>query len=371
MAGEGPTWLGGLVVVGEAPNDRLLGSYVKVRPGLDMIAYEHGAVEFDPDTRRFKHLKTWPEGRPYYPEGHPFRHRDGDSDYDYFPRPYAHLRVRATPDDYLDLDRYEGFTPLVAGTRVEDRKVDRDSSGRALYGWKRATPPLDLKSQKQYIEDGLIHPDEAMISLRDIETGKSVQAHGSSVEWNAYRRKWVMIFIEAGGSSSFLGEGWYAESDRPEGPWAWARKVLTHDRYSFYNPRHHPFLDQDGGRIIYFEGTYTQTFSGNPSEPTPRYDYNQVMYRLDLSDPRLSLPVPVRREDGLIRFYAYDRPGAGLVELEKGVFITSPDAEARPGQVTAFRVTGSDGTPGLAFGDGDGKPLGRVWGGPGASMEKK
>ena len=51
-------------------------------------------------------------------------------------------------------------------------------------------------------------------------------------------------------------------------------------------------FDKDGGRVIYFEGTYTHTFSGNP-EPTPRYDYNQIMYRLDLADPRLALPVPV------------------------------------------------------------------------------
>jgi hypothetical protein len=45
-------------------------------------------------------------------------------------------------------------------------------------------------------------------------------------------------------------------------------------------------FDRDGGRIIYFEGTYTTTFSGN-SDATPRYNYNQIMYKLDLSDPRL------------------------------------------------------------------------------------
>ena len=54
-------------------------------------------------------------------------------------------------------------------------------------------------------------------------------------------------------------------------------------------PTQHPFFDQDGGRVIYFEGTYTNTFSGNPM-PTPRYEYNQIMYRLDLSDPRLKMP---------------------------------------------------------------------------------
>ena len=57
----------------------------------------------------------------------------------------------------------------------------------------------------------------------------------------------------------------------------------------FYNPKQHPFYDQEGGRIIYFEGTYTNSFSGNPVQ-TPRYEYNQIMYRLDLSDPRLKLP---------------------------------------------------------------------------------
>jgi hypothetical protein len=40
--------------------------------------------------------------------------------------------------------------------------------------------------------------------------------------------------------------------------------------------------------VIYFEGTYASTFS-RKEDPTPRYDYNQVMYRLDLSDPRLKL----------------------------------------------------------------------------------
>lgn len=49
---------------------------------------------------------------------------------------------------------------------------------------------------------------------------------------------------------------------------------------------HHPFFDSSGGRIIYFEGTYAATFSGN-GHPTPRYDYNQIMYCLDLADPLL------------------------------------------------------------------------------------
>ncbi len=46
--------------------------------------------------------------------------------------------------------------------------------------------------------------------------------------------------------------------------------------------------------MIYFDGTYANTFAGNPDQ-TPRYDYNLIMYRLDLGDPRLALPVAIYR----------------------------------------------------------------------------
>jgi len=95
-----------------------------------------------------------------------------------------------------------------------------------------------------------------------------------------------MIFVQTGGRSSFLGEVWYSESEQLEGPWREAKKVVTHDKYSFYNPKQHPEFSQYKGRYIFFEGTYTNSFSGN-TEATPRYDYNQIMYRLDLSDERL------------------------------------------------------------------------------------
>ena len=95
-----------------------------------------------------------------------------------------------------------------------------------------------------------------------------------------------MIISELGGASSNLGEIYYAESPVPTGPWSDAVKIVTHERYSFYNPVIHPMFDQENGRYIYFEGTYTFTFS-RKDDPTPLYDYNQIMYRLDLADERL------------------------------------------------------------------------------------
>jgi hypothetical protein len=213
-----------------------------------------------------------------------------------------------------------------------------------------------------------------LLNLRDILTGKRVLAHGGSVYWNAYRHRWVMIAVEIMGSS-LLGEVWFAEADAPLGPWVYARKIVTHDDYSFYNPKQHPFFDQDGGRLVFFEGTYTQTFSGN-KDPTPRYDYNQVMYQMDLADPRLALPVAVhevhedRESSSSLRlvlgrrsaddqppsevaFFAPERPGLASIPIverrgEPGgqVLLAAGDARAiegsKPDETPLFYVIPAD-----------------------------
>jgi hypothetical protein len=175
------------------------------------------------------------------------------------------------------------------------------------YAWKRNTPPLDYEQQEDLVRSGKLRRDEVWLTLQDFESGTLVRPHAGSVRWNEYRRKWVMIVQQSFGSSN-LGEIWYAEADTPIGPWVYARKVVTHDKYSFYNPVHHKFFDQDGGRRIYFEGTYSELFAGSPLR-TPRYDYNQIMYRLTLDDARLSLPSPVyqlRGESGLTQYRLVD-----------------------------------------------------------------
>ncbi|MGC1275054.1 MAG: hypothetical protein WBC44_15220, partial [Planctomycetaceae bacterium] len=122
-----------------------------------------------------------------------------------------------------------------------------------------------------------------------------------------------------------------AEAATPLGPWVYATKIVTHDKYSFYNVKHHDYFDADDGRLLYFEGTYTKEFSGR-DEPTPRYDYNQIMYRLDLDDARTKLPVPVHlsaeadtakspdtqsslEEWASIDFFAGDEPGVDTIPV--------------------------------------------------------
>jgi hypothetical protein len=222
------------------------------------------------------------------PDGHTFQLRDGGVDYVYFAAPYPLVRVRARADALPDLHNYEGYTCFKDGSREGNLELDRDSDGKLRFGWKKNTALLTFKLQKELVKSGQLKPEEGFYQLRDRESGKPVDAHFGSVYWNEYRRRWIMIAVEIMGTS-VLGEIWYAEAESPLGPWEQARKIVTHDRYSFYNPKQHPYFDKEGGRYIYFEGTYTNTFSGN-DEPTPRYNYNQVMYRLDLADERLRKP---------------------------------------------------------------------------------
>ena len=77
------------------------------------------------------------------------------------------------------------------------------------------------------------------------------------------------------------------------GPWVCARKVVTHDNYSFSAPWFHPYFEQENGRFVFFDGTYTSSFAGAGVVSTPRYNHYQLLYRLDLDEPRLALPVAV------------------------------------------------------------------------------
>jgi hypothetical protein len=336
MPGDGPTWIDGLVVLpDENGRERMFASYVKVKPPLEV--YQHGLAEFDDEASQFKKVAEFDNKAPVYPGGHPIVVRDGDIEYVYFCRPYPLVRVGATARSLANLTEYEAYTCLKTGTRIEDPQIDRDPDGKVRYSWKRNTPAVGPFEQAKLISDKRLKPEEGLLQLADRDSGKPVTAHNGSVYWNEFRRRWVMIAVESRGSSSFLGEVWYAEADSPFGPWAWGVKVVTHDRYSFYNPKQHPMFDKDGGRTIFFEGTYTHTFSGN-TDQTPRYDYNQIMYKLALDDPRVAVPVAIYRGDSIldrfatrtaakpdeatalpdleeIAFFALDQPGVDTVAV--------------------------------------------------------
>jgi hypothetical protein len=295
IEGEGVVWLSGLVVIpDETGNDRML-AWFQRRLGLGAVL-ENGFVVFNDKKSSFTKLKTPGENPPLYPIGYPLQVKTEDgANYIYFTAPYPALRVKADWNSYLELSSYEGYTCLQAGTRYagkQDTKLERGSDGKLVWAWKRGTPPLSAKEQEELIDAGRLKREESPFRLQDSGSGNTILLNNCSCFWNQYRKCYIMIASEALGAT-VLGEVWYSESDRPEGPWLRARKIITHankkgDAHDFYNPTQHPFFDQDGGRVIYLEGSYVNTFSGNLN-PTPYYEYNQIMYRLDLADPRLNL----------------------------------------------------------------------------------
>ncbi len=242
MPGTGPTWVSSYVSLPDKTGKaRLVGNYVKIRGHLE--AYEAGLCVWNEEKESFDPLKVlWTKSeaqpkQPMMPNGHPSFMKDAQGkEWVYFGDPLPKVRCAATFEAWQDPAAWE-----------------------------------------------VLKPQESLVSATD---GKAVKPHTGSIAWNGFRKRWVTVFMEAGGKPSVFGELWYAEADAPTGPWGKAVKVLTHDHYTFYNPRLHPEFTPEGSPILIFEGTYTKEFSDG-KEFTPRYDYNQMIYRLDLNDSKL------------------------------------------------------------------------------------
>jgi hypothetical protein len=239
MPGPGPTWLSGYASLPDLDRvHRLVATYVKIKGTL--TAYECGLCVWDEASQNFKlHKKLWTLSdaepkQPLAPEGHPVLWKDDDS---------AEWLLVGDPFPRLK------FKPTFAA-------------------WEDPAQWQALEPQKE---------------VPTAEGGEPVTPHRGSIAWNAYRKRWVTVFTQMYGKPSGLGEIWYAEADSPFGPWENAVKVVTHNNYTFYNPRLHPELTSTDSPILLFEGTYTATFADH-AIPTPRYEYNQVLYRLDLNE---------------------------------------------------------------------------------------
>ncbi len=265
---DGVIWVFGVCVVPDAAGvERLVGHYSRRKGLADEL--EHGVAVFDDAAAVFQPTKPLPLAETWrHPAGNPVHFAEAGKRWLLFGSPALTVRVPATLEAVLDPAKYEAFTPTPTG-----------------YRWTPDGPPADSKREQGWLKAGTLKSADA----RFLPTGdgRPVVLHSGSVRWNEYRKRWVLIAGQIGGTSH-LGEVWYAEADHPTGPFRRAVKVASHDQQTFYNVCHHATLDRAGGRVIHFEGTYTHDFSGNPLR-TPRYDYNQLLYRLDLADDRLAV----------------------------------------------------------------------------------
>lgn len=246
MPGEGPTWISGCASLPDKSGQaRLVASYVKVRPPME--AYEWGLCVWDDAARNFERVKVvWTKTDasptpPPHPEGHAVLWTDpAGKAWVLFGNPLPRLRCPATFEAWQDSASWE--------TLIPPEKLTAAGSGEGIQ--------------------------------------PHTSAHSGAIAWHPWRQRWVTVFMQAFGKPSAFGELWYAEADAPTGPWGPAVKVLSHENYTFYNPCLHAGLTPPDSPILLFEGTYTMQFADRPA-PTPRYDYNQILYRLDLDDPRL------------------------------------------------------------------------------------
>lgn len=349
--------------------ERLFATYHKIVE--DMQTLEKGLVEFDDARGTFRIVSAYPADAPIAPEGHVFRYReDGVAHLQYD----MDVRSLDEAEAVRDLASYEAFTPTRPGARLQEdgaRALERDGSGRLVWGWKRNAAPIRYEQWEELVRTGAVAPHERPYQLIDVETGETIVPHHGSIHWNAYRRRWIMIRGQLGGPSSQVGEIYYFEGDTPLGPWAYGRKVITHSRrvtrpagsrvretYSFYNPMQHPEFDRAGGREIFLEGTLSRLFAKPAAPRMPGYDYNQMMYKLSLEDSRLFLPVPVYRVPGdppthrthdvlcdearlgarpppEVAFFAPDRPRAGTVPVQE----VGADAGSGPRLVAGARAS--------------------------------
>jgi hypothetical protein len=273
---EGVIWIFALFTVPDAAGLEKLAGHYSRRQGLGG-EFEQGIAVFDDATATFVPAKQLPLTETWRrPVGHPIVHDVAGVRWLLFGSPNPNVRVPATLADALDPAKYEAFTCAKA-----DGTPDLGADGKPAWRWQTALPPTGSKEERAWVEAGeLAAPDARFLPADASDAAKRVTLHTGSVRWNAYRKKWVLLAGQIGGTSH-LGEVWYAEADAPTGPFTKAVKVASHGKQTFYNVSHHAFFDRDGGRTIHFEGTYTNEFSGNPYQ-TPRYNYNQVLYRLNL-----------------------------------------------------------------------------------------
>jgi hypothetical protein len=282
---KGVVWMFGITTVpDDEGRERLVGHYAR-REGLGKV-FEQGIAIYNDERELFEPASAIPvEDEWRFLHDHPAKVEESGTTWLMSGTPFPVTRVKASLAEVLKPESYQGWSCVDPKTG----ELERDDAGKLKWGW-RSGPPVTQKDEVGWLKAKKVKPEELWFLPEDSsKSGRRLTPHTGGVQWNAHRRKWVMIASEISmekESPSMLGEIWYSEADSPQGPFRKAVKVLSHDKQSFYNPCHHPFFDADGGRTIYFEGTYTNSFTN--AAPTQRYNYNQMMYRLDLAHPELT-----------------------------------------------------------------------------------
>lgn len=289
--GTNPIWVDGMTVVkDDRGNEKMIGRYAAVDHSMKTV--EAGLLLYNDEKQVFERLIQFPgDGtQTVAPSGKPYYIKDAGVTYAcYPPGDSMGVRVRAEFASVSDPAAYESFTCFDA-----DGKIVRDADGKPHWRWVRGAERAKRDRLNELVKAGELKREDVPLQVVNVETGKPVTVASGSIAWNPHLKRWTFVFGETFGDS-MVGEVWLATAHSPEGPWRDARKIATHamkdNNQDFYNVIQHNELQPADGKTIYFEGTFVNTFSGTKI-PVPYYNYNNVLYRVDLTDPRLALPDP-------------------------------------------------------------------------------
>jgi len=283
---DGVIWISGVIVVPDSQGvERMVCRYSRRKGLVEQI--EQGIAAYDDQQEIFIPVTHQPLDEKWrFIDSHPVFVDEGGTRWLMWGDATATVRVPATYEAVCDPQQYEAFTCL-KGTG-DTAQADRTPEGQLKWRWDRNAAPITAETEQKLLKAGQIKPEEMRLSPESAtEPGQRIRMAFGTVRFNRHRNCWILISGQHNGSSSFLGEVWYSEGPAPNGPFSKAVKIVTHAGQSFYNVCHHADLDEQGGRFVYFEGTYTNSFTKNVA-PTPRYEYNQVLYRLDLEAEALA-----------------------------------------------------------------------------------
>jgi hypothetical protein len=287
-----PTWLSGLFVLGGGANATMHAVFAK--PDHSMATLRWGVATWNDTGSQFDEVAQWPLGAfDRVLEGSQGV-RSGD--FNYLFNPPAVVRISAdSQTDVADLHQsYAGFTPLAPGSNMSAAApaIERDAGGELVWKWKVGTPPILEADEDKLIGLGLIKEAEARCRVVDA-AGKRLYLNRGMAAWNPWRQRFIQISTadgrKAAGVGSIDGEQYFAEAHQITGPWENATRVATHasSKYSCYNPVLLPYLDEEGGRVIYHSCTFTHSFSGAKAV-VPKYDYSA--YELSVACAAAPLP---------------------------------------------------------------------------------
>jgi hypothetical protein len=292
------TWTAAPFVINAGtPQEAMYAFYLKpYSTSADPSPDKTGLVKWNESKQQFELLIEWPlnNGMEWLSNGHvvsAFAPGEGVDGYVYFAGSF--VLVRAPKNKIAQLSAWESLTPLLSGSDMNNPKIDPKG-----WGWKKGMPVFHQSDETTLIAKGIMPLSQARMQIVDSITKKPVVVDSGVVHWNAFLKKYILVFGN--------GQLYLAMSDSMTGPWNTAVVIAQHEdtHSSCYNSIQVSALSDATERNIYVACSYTSMWSNdapaagipnvwstclfgqnahqNCAPVVPRYEYNNLVYRLDL-----------------------------------------------------------------------------------------